>query len=77
MSDVFGKILELAEDPELDEMLFDAVTSDGPGLVRAVVKAFGENGHAKVQAILNAELAAVRAAVDVLEDEAVAKETKP
>lgn len=50
---------------------------DGPSLVRAVVAAFGDDGHAKVQAILDAELLAGEVAIDVLEQEAVDRETKP
>ncbi len=60
-------------------VLAEEVLKDGPGLVRAVVEAFGggQAGAAKVQAILAAEYATTDAAVDALEAEAVAKESAP
>lgn len=60
-----------------EERLVTEAIKDGPSLVRAVIAAFGDDGIAKVQAIIDAELAAARAAVDVLEEEAVNRETKP
>lgn len=61
----------------IESALAAMAISDGPSLVRAIVAAFGADGHAKVQAILDAEKAAIKASVDVLEEQAIAEEKAP
>ena len=71
-----SNVADLLSSPLAATLAAEAI-KDGPGLVRSVIAAFGEDGHAKVQAILDAEIEAARMAVDVLEQEAIDRETKP
>lgn len=63
-----------------EEVLTTAAISIGPDvfteLVRAVVKAGGSNGPERVRAILNAEYASNDGAVNIYEDEKLAREAK-
>lgn len=63
----------------LAETLAEEAIKNGPGLIRAVVHAFGggDDGAARVRAILDAEYQAIDVAIDLLEKEAIDRETKP